>query len=234
MAYTALQLITRSLYLSQIVARNLQTPTGSQIEDGLYLLNEIFDQKSSDLRLIPYFSDVFMPTVAGQEMYFFANCLYIDSLTFNIGSVRYSMWDQSRKDFFAGARVDNIESLPYSYRPERTKGGMNVYLYFQPGGVYEMRLWGKFALSDVILTTDLSVTYDGYYIAYLRYALAIKLCQEFGINAPDNVNMEFARIEKKLLDQSPADLKVFKAGYFGNQFGFDWQMANLYKGFLPF
>ena len=35
MAYTAQQLITRSWFLSGIIARNLQVPTGDQIYDGL-------------------------------------------------------------------------------------------------------------------------------------------------------------------------------------------------------
>ena len=45
MAYLASTLITRSFYLSQILSRELQTITGTEMSDGLYLLNEIFDEK---------------------------------------------------------------------------------------------------------------------------------------------------------------------------------------------
>ena len=91
MAYTALQLINRAYYLSQIVARDLQVVSGSQVEDGLYLLNALLDVKGSDLRLIPYFQYYPLTAVANQEKYFVPNLLYVDSMTFNIGPVRYSM-----------------------------------------------------------------------------------------------------------------------------------------------
>ena len=100
MAYTALQLITRSFYLSQVVARDLQTPTGSQISDGLYLLNALLDIKGSDLHLIPYFQETMLTTVQGQEEYFVPNLFYVDSMTFNIGVVRYPMIEMTRKQYF--------------------------------------------------------------------------------------------------------------------------------------
>ena len=56
MVYSALQLITRSYYLSQVVSRQLQTVSGDEITDGLYLLNALLDYKSTDVRLIPYFT----------------------------------------------------------------------------------------------------------------------------------------------------------------------------------
>ena len=89
MAYTALQLITRAFYLSQVVSRDLQVPNSSQITDGLYLLNAILDYKKSDLRLIPYFTFYEFDTVLNQELYFIPNLLLIDTITFNIGDVRY-------------------------------------------------------------------------------------------------------------------------------------------------
>ena len=160
MAYTALQLITRSYYLSQVVSRSLQTVSGEQITDGLYLLNTDLDYKSTDLRLIPYFREYTFPTVQGTEMYYVPDLLFVDSLTFNLQSVRYSLLDTTRREYFAGPRIDGVESLPYEYRIERVLGGSNIYLYFVPNTVYTMKVWGKFALDEVALTTDLSLTYD--------------------------------------------------------------------------
>ena len=234
MAYKALQLITRSLSLSQIVSPQLQVPDALQISDGLYLLNELLDQKSSDLRLIPYFSNTSFNFVAGQEMYFVPNLIFADSVNFYIGNVRYPLLDQSRKDYFASARVDNINSLPFSYRPERTLGGMNLYFYFWPASNYTCNVYGKFSLADVVLTTDLSLSFDGFYLAYLRYALAKKFCEEWGVTFPDAAMAEFQRIEKKLLEVSPADLKVQKKSYFGHGWGLDWQTINLTEGYWPF
>ncbi len=234
MPYTALQLITRSYYLSQVVSRQLQTVSGDQITDGLYLLNALLDYKSTDIRLIPYFNQYLFNTAQGQEMYFVPNLLYVDSLTFNIGPVRYSLEEMTRKEYFSGPRVDNIQSLPYGYRVERILGGANVYLYFEPADVYQMRLWGKFGLTDVTLQTDLSLLYDPFYIEYYRYALAQEICEEWGATFPDESKNKLKAMEKKLMEVSPPDLSLVKRSFFSGQPGFDWQMANLYKGWLPF
>ena len=68
MAYLASTLITRSFYLSQILSRELQTITGTEMSDGLYLLNEIFDEKASDTQLIPYYKEYDFNTVQGTDM----------------------------------------------------------------------------------------------------------------------------------------------------------------------
>lgn len=238
MAYTALQLITRSFYLSQIVARELQTVNDTQIEDGLFLLNALLDFKNTDLRLIPYFQQYNFDTTAGSVVngtwvVNIPNLLYIDAMTFNIGAVRYPMMDLSRRDFFAGPRVDNISTLPFSYRPERLKGGMDVFLYFTPADTYQFRVWGKFGLTEVSLQTDLSTLYDLYYIEYLRYELAEYICSEYAVNMPELALRKYEELRKKAMDVSPPDLTLMKTSYFGSPFGIDWQTVNLFKGFLP-
>lgn len=233
MAYTALQLITRAYYLSQIVSRQLQTPSGDQITDGLYLLNADLDYKSTDLRLIPYFEHTTFNTVIGQEMYFLPNLLYVDTLTFNIGTVRYSLIENTRKEYWAGPRVDNILSLPYSYRVERCLDGSNIFLYFIPESVYVMQLTAKYALPEVTLTTDLSLIFDQFYIEYLRYSLAVRICEDYGSTVPDATRAKYMEMQKKLMDVSPPDLSRTKREYFGSSAVWDWQTINLYKGFLP-
>src|SRR6185503_20230450 len=160
MAYLTSTLITRAYYLSGVVARLLQTVDSAQLSDGLYLLNAFLDFKSSDLRLIPYFQRTTFNTVGGQESYFIENLNYVDSLTFNIGDVRYSLNEMSRKEYFSTPRIDNVESLPFSYRTERELGGTRIYLYFVPADIYTMKISGKYNLTEVTLNQDLSTTYD--------------------------------------------------------------------------
>jgi hypothetical protein len=234
MAYTAQQLITRAFYLSQVVSRDLQTPNASQITDGLYLLNAILDYKKTDLRLIPYFTFYEFDTVVNQELYFIPNLLLIDTITFNIGDVRYSMYETTRYEYFGTPRVDNIANLPFSYRAERVLGGLNVYMYFLPGGVYQVKLQGKFGLTDVALNTDLSEIYDFYYIEYLRYELANYICSEWGATFPEQAMKKYEEIRKKLMEVSPKDLALRGQSYFDGQYPIDWQYINLGVGWLPF
>lgn len=234
MAYTALQLITKSYYLSQIVSRGLQTVSGEQITDGLDLLNSLLAFKGSDVRLIPYFRRDSFPTIAGTEEYFRPNLLAIDAITFNLGDVRFPMQEMTRKDYFNSPRVDNISSLPFSYRAERELGGMRLYLYFQPGAVYTVKLSGKFGFDEVTLTTDLSLTYDTFYIEYLRYALAEYICSDWGATFPDQSMQKFKEIQDKIMDVSPPDLSIQKSSYFGDRRGgLDWQYINLGVGYVP-
>lgn len=232
MAYTALELITRAYYLSQVVARGLQVVTGEQITDGLHLLNADLEYKSTDLRLIPYFERFEFDTVQGQEEYFIDNLLYVDSLTFNISNVRYSLLEFTRKEYFAVPRIDNVQSLPYCYRVERERGGARIYLYFVPNQVYNMRMSGKFALTDVTLTTDMSLIYDNFYLEWLRYSLAIKICEDYGATVPDATRMKYMEMTKKLMDVSPADLSIQKKGYFNKGAVMDWQLYNI-PGWVP-
>lgn len=233
MAYTARQLITKSYYLSQIVARELQTVSGSQLADGLDLLNALLDVKGSDLRLIPYFQRYSFPTVQGQEEYFIENLLAVENLTFNLGSVRFSMNEMSRNEYFGSPRVDGVQSLPYQYRCERELGGMRIYLYFLPNANLTIKLSGKFGLTQVTLDEDLSLTYDLFYLEYLRYALAQYICQDWGNTFPEPSELKLAEIRKKLMDTNPPDLRIQKRGYFGSGVVFDWQTINLYRGYYP-
>lgn len=233
MAETALQLITKAYYLSQVVSRQLQVVSGEQISDGLELLNALLDIKGSDLRLIPYYVEGTTDTVQGQEKYFLEDVLAIDSLTFNLGVVRYPMREMSRRDYFATGRVDNIQSLPWSYRQERCLGGTNLYLYFLPQGVYTLKYWAKFGMTNVTLTQDLSLTYDGYYLEYLRFALAEYISLQYGATFPDLAAQKFKEIRKKLMDINPPDLTVRKQSYFTRTPSIDWQFVNIGQGWLP-
>jgi hypothetical protein len=234
MAYLASTLITRAFFLSQVLARDLQTISGSQMDDGLYLLNALLDVKFSDLQLIPYYQNHQLTTVQGTEMYFIPNLAEADTTTFNIGDVRFSMNELTRKEYFSTPRVDNLQALPFSYRYERCLGGTNLYLYFVPNQAYVVNIWGKFGLSDVTLTTDLSLTYDLFYIEYLRFALAIYICCEYGQSVPETIQAKMKEITKKLKSISPADLSITKRSFFTTNTTFDWQYVNLSQGWFPF
>jgi len=233
MAYSALTLITRAWYLSGIVARNLETVSGDQVTDGLFLLNTLLDFKASDIRLIPYFTRYAGVFVIGQEKYFIPNLYEIENMTFNIGTVRYPMTSTTRDVYFGNGRVDNINSLPFSYHYERVYGGVDLYVYFKPIDTYVFNLSGKFALTDVTLMQDMSLTYDMFYLEYLRYALAQAMCLEYNIAfAPEKLNM-LKQYEKKLQDVSPPDLTMKKVSFMGGRTGLNWAMINVSGGYLP-
>lgn len=156
MAYTAQTLVTRSWFLSGIVARNLQTVTGDQINDGLMLLNALLDFKQIETDLIPYWTYVQMPLVGGQEYYYLPNVAEVESATFNIGVVRYPMQSTQRRTYFGTSRVDNIQTLPFNWNFNRGEGGGTISFYFLPQANYPLKMMVKLFLNEVTLQQDLT------------------------------------------------------------------------------
>src|ERR1017187_845296 len=149
MTYLAQTLVTRSWYLSGIVARGAQTVTGDQLSDGLMMLNALLDFKQIETDLIPYFTYIEMPLVKDQEFYFLPNVAAIESMTFNIDVVRYPMDSITRRNYYGSSRVDNISSLPYSWNYNRALKGGNLALYFKPDSDYLSKMMVKLFLVDV-------------------------------------------------------------------------------------
>lgn len=260
MTYTAQQLITRSWFLSGIVARNLQYPTGDQITDGLQMLNDLLNFKQIETDLIPYWQYITFVAVPQQEFYFLPYVAEIESSTFNIGPVRYPMVSTSRTNYFGSSRVDNISTLPFSWNYERGVGGGTFGMYFKPDNEYPIKLKAKIFLFDVSLQTDLQdVTasflnpytipfytpytfinnaiqgYDTAYIEYLRYSLAEYMASEYGVE----FNPQSARIlqsyKRKLMYMDPPDLSMKKLSILSADQapGYNWGDVNIGHGFRP-
>jgi hypothetical protein len=233
MAYTVTELITRAFYLSQVVSRELETVHGQQLEDGLTWLNALLSLVSAKTKLIPYYQEYDFPAVAGQEKYFVPNLVQPELLTFNIGPVRYSTAYQSRKPYFGSGRVDNITSLPFNWHFERLLGGSNIYLYFVPDTNYPIKIWGRFGFTDVTLNQDLELTYDEYYIDYLRYRLAVRICSEYGIQINPQAYEEMLELEEAMKDVSPPDLTLTKISTLHVEPGINWGDINIGRGWRP-
>ncbi len=260
MAYTAQELITRAWFLSGIVARNLQVPTGDQIEDGLQMLNDLLNYKQIETDLIPYWQYITFNCVPTQEYYFLPYVADVESSTFNIDVVRYPMSSTSRTNYFGSSRVDNIYTLPFSWNYDRSVGGGTFSMYFVPDRDYPIKMNVKIFLIDVTLQTDLqNVTesfnntynvpyyttysfitngiqgYDTAYIEMLRYALARYMCSEYGILFNPESEKIYQSYVRKLMYMSPPDLSVKKLSVLNSDRanGFTWADVNLGRGWRP-
>ncbi len=231
--YTVTKLITNSYYLSGVLARNLQTITGDQLEDGLDLLNGWLDIKTANVRLIPYFSQFDFTAVIGQEKYFIPNLVSVETFVFYIGPVRYSTLPQKRITYTGSGRIENIDSLPFAWHLERTLNGSNIYIYFLPNVNYPLRIWGKFALADVSLNQNLLLTVDRYYIEYLRYGLTEQICAEFNIPMQPQAYQRLKEIEKIITDISPPDLQMQKMSSLQEHTAYNYADVNIGRGWRP-
>lgn len=233
MAFTAQQLITNSWYLSGIVSRGLETILDQQISDGLIWLNYALDEATSNIALVPYFKEYDFTAVVNQEIYFVPNLIEVETVTFNIGVVRYEMSEASREVYFSTSRVDNIAALPYQWHFERLNDGGNIYLYFLPVQAYPMKLWGKFGLTNVTIFQDLSLTYETFYILYLTYKTAEYLCQFYNVMFPIQHAKKLASFEQNLRNVIPVDYSMQKMSMFRSGAAFNYGDVNLGLGWRP-
>ena len=233
MAYTTLQLINGAYYDSGIVSRGFETVSGSQANDGLQFLNDLIADKTVENGLIPYYEEHNFTAVIGQERYFIENLIEIDTFVFYIDSVRYQTENRARREYFGTSRADNIQSLPGSWHMERCFGGANLYIYFKPNQAFPLTIWGQFRLSEVTINQDLSLTLDRFYINYLKYDLAARLCAEFNYAVPPGVTKALNRYEDSISKKSgPMDLQIRKLSSLQRRGGINYGQVNLGHGWI--
>lgn len=243
MPWTARELVTEGLFLSGVVSPQAQVPSGFQMTQTLRLLNRILGFKSVQTDQIPYFKYVEINnTVAGQETYFFENVAYIQSATFNYGNtspnpsgttVRFPMTELSANQYLAGARVNGIQSLSFSWMQQRVKGGTEVRLYFLPAQAWQLSLYCKMFIANVTLDTDLEETFDEAYIEYLRWYLAKYICLEYGIQFGPEKMQQLRELASQLQYLSAPDAMVKKVSTLQKNSALGWGFINLYDGYMP-
>ncbi len=231
MAYTTNELISGAYYAAQVVSREFETVSGPQISDGLIWLNNIITEKDVDEGMIPYEGTLSFDAVIGQEVYPIENLIQIDTLVFFLDEVRYAMKYEKRNAYFGASRVENIQTLPFEWYFERQFGGGNLYIYFKPDRAYPITIHGIFRLASVALGQDLSLTLDEFYITYLRYALADRICAEYAYTTPDNVVRQLGKYEAFINKKSRIlDLRLQKVSTLQKRGSFNYAFVNLGKG----
>ncbi len=235
MSYTVIQLITNGFYTSGIVAREFQQVTDTQVAEGLDYLNEILSDKVVEDDMIPYYSDFTFTGIVGQEKYFISGLIDNDTLVFYLDTIRYHMDKKQRIEYFDTARANNINSLPVIYHVERQMGGANIYVYFYPDRPYVFEGWGLFGLTSVAINQDLSLILDQFYINYLKYALAQRICVNYDYDVPNNLSKQLEWYQTNITKRSQQmDLKIRTISTLNKSYGLNYGQINLGKSwFVP-
>jgi hypothetical protein len=234
MAYLTSKLITNAYYLSGVVSRDFETPTGGQMSDGLDLLNDILADKTANSAMIPYSEAYTLNAVTGQSEYYIPNLISVDTFTFFIGTIRYQTRNQQRKDYFGSFRATAIESLPFNWHLERELDGARLFLYFVPNTEYPMEIWGQFRLASVTEFQDLSLTLDRFYINFLKYELAKRICQFFSYKMPQDVQDTLNDYYQWIASSTNTmDLRQQKLSTLTGGTAINYAIVNLSGGWVP-
>lgn len=234
MAYLTSNLISDAYYLSSIVSRDFETPTGDQTSDGLNLLNDVIADRTIDNGTIPYTDKLTMNAVNGQSEYFIDNLIDLDVFVFYINGLRFETINQQRREFFGSFRQVNINSLPFNWHVERMLGGAKLYLYFVPDTNYPLEMWGTFRLQQVTLFQDLSLTLDRFYTNFLKFLLAKRLCQFNSFKVPPYVEQQLKEYYEWITNNTNImDLRTNKYSSLSGGGAINYAIANLSGGWLP-
>jgi len=234
MTYLASNLIADAYYLSGIVSRDFETPTGAQMSDGLRLLNNVLADRTINTSTIPYTSKLTLTASAAVADYYIPDCINIDVFVFYINSLRYQTVNQKRKEFRGSFRPTNIQSLPWNWNFERSLNGGTLSLYFVPDVNYPLEIWGTFRLSSVTQYQDLSLTLDEFYTNFLQYLLAQRLCQFNSYRVPMDVADQLDRYIKWITNTTNVmDLRMQKLSSLNGGEAINYAIVNLSGGWLP-
>lgn len=233
MVFTVTKLVTRAFHLSGVVSRDIETVSGSEQSDGLDILNGELSFTATDATLIPYYAEVEVTAVVGQEKYFIPNLVEPSTFTFNVGTVRYQTRWSGRESYFGSSRTDDIRSLPFNWHTEAVKGGTDLFLYFLPSDDFKMKIVGKFAFSSLKLNTDLELIFDLYYIQYLKYALASLISDEWMVLFPASSQRQLDIYRKRIKSVTVPDLANSKITQFSGKGGLNWADVNIGRGYRP-
>lgn len=240
MPTTAQEIVTRAYYLSGIVGRDYETVSGSQLLDGLDLLNDVLSEIGIQGLYQPYYSHTTLSFAEGEDNVFVPNLIETQAVTYTINppqnSVVYTMVQKTVKEFFDKSYVKNIKSLPYEYYVEREAGGSRIYTYFVPQTDYVFEITGKYAVTDAIASTDLSTTFDRVYLSYLKYAVADRICHFNQQMLDPDTRQELGRLRTLINSMVSNDYSNDYGSILGQDpytNSLDGRYSGLYKGYIP-
>lgn len=231
----ACELVTQAFYLSDVVSRDFETVSGSQLSDGMDMLNDILSEKSARTTSIPYDTHSTFNTVVGQESYQVSGLIEVSEVTYTDTSsnVRYSMRRLTKSEQFGTGRVENINSLPATYYYERNVSGGLIYLYHPPDQVYRVDVTGKVSFTEVESCTDVSSMLPRYYTSYLKYALSSRIADFYNVEFSQQKQIRLQSLERQIFYVVPPDMSVKKISTFNSKSYDNYAEANLSRGFYP-
>jgi len=246
MPYLTSQLVVRAFQTSGLYSPDIGNyPTTNQLNNGLFLLNEGLSENNLLGEMQKYTKLIEVPCVIGQEIYFIPDMLNIQTFTFNLTNVRYSVQYRTRTEYFGVSRVDQVNGLPYIYHIERAYkndentgaiiSGSNVYVYMPPSQQITFNIHGLFEQSLVQLNTDLSEFMQASDLKYWRLKLASFICAFYQKDMPIKAAEQLDEIEEKIKVFNSPDLSSTAqiVNLFGQSQAINYGQINIGRGWTP-
>lgn len=235
MAFNVLELITRAYNAANINPQGYRVLTPEQSSNGLFLLNVLLSDKTVDTSMLLYWEKYDGVFEIGEGQYFIERLIQVETLTFFLdGQVRYPTLAQGLDIFMGSARAENVDSLPFTYYPNKVLGGTDLYVYYKPSQEYPFQIWGQFELQNVTLFEDLETKFPLFYINFLKLQLAKYLCIDGGFEIPIAVAAQLEEYRQWIaLNGTVQDLSMKITNTISQGGYINWGQVNIGKAYTP-
>ena len=205
---------------------NASSPTvplhGDDMSKGVQYLNELIRSFSGTGLLLTVAKQVSTIIAIGQEFVTFADPSYLpaadvqegrlanlESAWLLLSGVTYPLNIENRNDFFAAFKYDPLQGLPRFAIVLPETDITSVRLYPSPSQAYELNVYGKFELGELSINGTMG-TLPGYYLRYLRFALAKDIAMYKGRSEAWTEKLEsmLIKAEQDMISVSSVNLKI--------------------------
>lgn len=227
---TANDIIVRAYYLIGELSPD-EIPSGSQITEGLYYLNDLLDHFSSLGILIPFIRNLTFDMTVGKDKYTISNVPgQTSDITFNriveldyVNVIRekisYPVRVIKRSDLFDNTRLLTIQTRPGYVLLLRDDLETTLQFYPVPEFAYEANIRAKFMLDHLELFVGLEQV-PPYCNRFLRYALARELTAVFPSSNWTQTNEEsYQTMLSNLTAATDLDMAIFTDNILIDSFG---------------
>lgn len=206
-----------------------EVPSGSQVTEGLYYLNDLFDFYSSAGIYIPFVKQLDFTMTAGKGDYSISNnypadingerIIELDYVTVQRDTSIFPVRIIKRANLFNNFYISNAQGLPGIVIFERSDQFSNLKFYPAPDFSYDCHIRAKFMLDHLELYDSLEEV-PPYYFRFLRYALAKELISVYpSANWTQQAQQEYDTMLSRLTAANDMDLTINTDGALMNQYG---------------
>lgn len=232
---TANDIIVKSFYLIGEISPD-ELPSGSQVTEALYYLNDLFDHFSSLGIFIPFVKDLTFNLQAGKDKYTISNVdpadivaeriVELDYVNVVRDNISYPVRIVRRSDVFNNTRLVNLTTRPGTVILERDNQVTTLQFYPVPDFTYECNVRAKFMLDHLELFDDIEEI-PPYYFRFLRYALGRELLNVYpSANWSDRAEAEYQAMYRNITAANDLDMSIFPSNILMSKYG-----GSIYESF---
>lgn len=210
---TVATLVNNAMYKSLYDRQYYPTISGPDSQTGLQLLREIMDECRD---VVPFVQRLVTTT---QDQLTNTDFVGVQVINYYLSTnVKYPLYWRNIRVYNDDSLIQNLQAPPKYYWFDELTQTINVYP--KPNNIgsgWNFEIFGFMALTALTLQTELPASMPVFLKSYLEYELAMRLCNEYGVEWSPQKEAIRAKLYKQALIKRNIDLTpdyepAFKTG----------------------